>query len=130
MDFIEQLVRNVNEIQGLPMNCSLGYLQPNESFCLYGIPGSRVVLEYMDGAKDELLNYEFAMKSDDQQKINDTLWLVSNHLEKLSELESLDGSFNFNSIYITNKPFINQMDDKKNYIFLLNVQANVTTYPE
>ena len=130
MDFIERLVRNVNEIQGLPMNCSLGYLKPSESFCLHGIPGSRVVLEYMDGSKDELLNYEFAMKSDDQQKINQTLWLVSNHLEKLSELESLDGSFNFNSIYITNKPFINQMDDQNNYIFLLNVQANVTTYPK
>lgn len=128
MDFIECLNASVNSIPDLPIRCKLGYLQPTESFCVYPLPGSRVVLEYMDGAKEQQLNFEFAMKSDDQQKISNTLWLVSNHLEKLSVLESADGSFSFGEIIITNKPFINQLDDKQNYIFMLDIQAEITTY--
>lgn len=128
MDFMEQLKDNVNTIAGLPIKCTLGYLKPTESFCLYPIPGSRVVREYYDGAKDQQLNYEFAMKSSNQQKINTTLWVVQNHLEELLTLESADGSFDFEGISITNKPFINQLDDKGNYIFMLDVQAKITTY--
>lgn len=130
MDFIERLKDSVNAIESLPIRCRIGYLQPTESFCVYPLPGSKVVREFFDGMKDQQLNFEFAMKSTDQQKISNTLWLVQSSLEELSELESLDGSFEFDSISITNKPFINQMDDKQNYIFVLDIQANITTYPK
>lgn len=130
MDLMDQLVGNVNAIPDLPIKCRLGYLKPTESFCLYPLPGGKVIREYYDGMKDQQLNYEFAMKSDDQQKINTTLWVVQNHLEELLTLTSADGSFDFDEINITNKPFINQLDDKGNYIFMLDVQAKVTTYPK
>lgn len=130
MDFIERLKDSVNAIEDMPIRCRIGYLQPTESFCVYPLPGSKVVREFFDGMKDQQLNFEFAMKSTDQQKISNTLWLVQSSLEELSELESLDGSFEFDSISITNKPFINQMDDKQNYIFVLDIQANITTYPK
>lgn len=130
MDFIERLKDRVNAIEDMPIRCRIGYLQPTESFCVYPLPGSKVVREFFDGMKDQQLNFEFAMKSTDQQKISNTLWLVQSSLEELSELESLDGSFEFDSISITNKPFINQMDDKQNYIFVLDIQANITTYPK
>lgn len=128
MDLIARLNANVNAIPGLPIKCQIGYLKPTESFCLYPQPGGRVVNAYYDGTKDQQLNFEFAMKSTDQQKISQTLWLVQNHLEELSELTSLDGSFDFEEITVTNKPFINQLDDKSNYIFMLDIQAKVTTY--
>lgn len=128
MDLMERLTANVNTIPNLPIRCQMGYLKPTESFCIYPLPGSRVIREYYDGTKDQQLNYEFAMKSTDQQKISQTLWLVQNHLEGLSELMSLDGSFDFEEITVTNKPFINQLDDKSNYIFMLDIQAKVTTY--
>ncbi len=130
MDFMEQLVQNVNSIAGLPIRCQLGYLKPNESFCLYPIPGGRVTSQYYDGTKDQQLNYEFAMKSNDQQKISVTLWQVQNHLEELNVLNSADGSFSFDQIVITNKPFINQLDETGNYIFMLDIQAHLTTYPK
>lgn len=130
MDFIERLKDSVNAIEDMPIRCRIGYLQPTESFCVYPLPGSKVVREFFDGMKDQQLNFEFAMKSTDQQKISNTLWVVQSSLEELSELESLDGSFEFDSISITNKPFINQMDDKQNYIFVLDIQANITTYPK
>lgn len=128
MDLMERLTANVNAIPNLPIRCQMGYLKPTESFCIYPLPGSRVIREYYDDTKDQQLNYEFAMKSNDQQKISQTLWLVQNHLEGLSELMSLDGSFDFEEITVTNKPFINQLDDKSNYIFMLDIQAKVTTY--
>lgn len=83
---------------------------------------------YCDDVKDQQLNFEFAMKSQDQQKIHTTLWLVQNYLEELKELTSNNGSFDFESIIITNKPFINQLSDTKEYIFLLDIQAKITTY--
>lgn len=128
MDFMNRLVDEVNAIDGIPIQCDLGYLATGESFVLYPLPGGRVIKEYYDGAKEQQLNFEFTMKSAKQKKINETLWLVQNSLEELSELLSQDGSFDFGEIVITNKPFINHLDEKNVYIFMLDIQAKITTY--
>ncbi|MEQ7217825.1 minor capsid protein [Vagococcus fluvialis] len=127
MDFMERLVETVNKIPQIPIKCSLGYLSTDESFCMYPIPGSIVNRIYYDGAKDQQLNYEFAMKSKSQRKVNNTLWLVQNHLEELSDVKSSDGSFDFDEVIISNKPYINQLDETKFYIFALTIQASITT---
>lgn len=126
MDFIERLTERVNEIPDMPINCRIGYLDTSESFVVYPLPGSRTVTEYMDGTKDQQLNFEFAMKSKSQSKIHATLWLVQNILDDLDELESQDNSFEFNNLIITNKPFINNADDQGFFTFLLDVQAQIT----
>lgn len=130
MDFIERLTDKVNEMPGLPVPLKMGYLGVDESFVVYPLPGSRTVQEYMDGTKDQQLNYEFAMKSKSQSSIHNTLWLVQNKLESLEELNSINGSFEFEELIITNKPFINQLDDQGWFVFLLNVQANITVFKE
>lgn len=126
MDFMERLCDKVNEMPELPITCKKGYLGTDESFVVYPLPGSRVVQEYMDGTRDQQLNFEFAMKSKSQSKIHATLWLVQNELESLKELESQDASFEFEELIITNKPFINQIDDQGWFVFLLDVQAKIT----
>ena len=126
MDFIERLTERVNEIPDMPINCRIGYLGTDESFVVYPLPGSKTVTEYMDGTKDQQLNFEFAMKSKSQSKIHATLWLVQNVLDDLDELESQDNSFEFNNLIITNKPFINNADDQGFFTFLLDVQAEIT----
>ena len=131
MDFIERLNQSVNTIPNLPLKCVLGYLPPKaEAFVLYPLAGGQVTQEFFDGTKDQELNFEFAMKSQDQQKISNALWLVQNYLEELSELNSSDGSFDFDSTSITNKPFINQLDEIGTYIFLVDIKAKITTYPK
>lgn len=130
MDFAERLKDHVNAIPGQSATCKLGYLGTEESFVLYPLPGSKTVMEYMDGTKDQQLNYEFAMKSKLQSKILNTLWLVQNDLDDLKELASKDDSFKFDEITITNKPFINQIDDQGWFVFLLNVTANITVFKE
>src|SRR5690625_7499655 len=126
MDFLERLADRINEIDGLPIPCEPGYLGAYESLGVYPIPGSQDVRVYMDGTKDVRLMYEIAMKSRIQGRIHSTLWLIQNELDNLQELKSHDNSFKFNSINIKNKPFINQADQKGFFIFLLNIQANIT----
>ncbi len=112
------------------MPCKLGYLGVGESFVLYPLPGSRVTQEYMDGTTDQQLNYEIAFKSKSQNKINDTLWAVQTELEKTRVIVSGNNSFEFDELIITNKPFINQLDDQGWFVFLLNVQAKITIFKE
>lgn len=112
----------------LPVRCKMGYLDSGESFVIYPLPGSQVIQEYMDGTTDQQLNYEIAMQSKFQSKIHDTLWLVQNELEKLAELESHNNSFEFDKLTITNKPFINQIDDQGWFVFLVDIQAKITVF--
>lgn len=130
MDFMEMLSDRINEMPRLPIECKMGYLDTGESLVIYPLPGSKVVMGYMDGTSDQQLNYEIAMKSKSHKKINDTLWVVQNELERLKELESQDDSFKFDELIITSKPFINQIDDQGWFVFLLNVQANITVLKE
>lgn len=127
MDFIDRLKDSVNTLS-LPLKMRTGYLGTSETLVVYPMPGSKVTQLYMDGTKDIDLNYEIAMKSEDGQKISDTLWLIQNYLENLLEIESDDNSFEFNGLEITNKPFISDADTKGWFVFLLDIKANVTIY--
>jgi len=128
MDFIERLNDKINAIPAMPIQSRLGYLDAVESLALYPLPGSTVLHEYMDGVSDQRLNYEIAMKSRSQQKISEVLWEVQKELSDLNSLASSDGSFEFKDITITNMPYINQLDDQGWFVFLLNLQADVTVY--
>lgn len=130
MDFIQRLADKVNTIPDIPITCKLGYLGTDESFVLYPLPGSKITSKFMDGTSDQQLNFEFAMKSKSQSKIHTTLWLVQNELEKLQELNSHDRSFEFEELIITNKPFINQLDNQGWFVFLLDIQARITVFKE
>ncbi|WP_342505866.1 minor capsid protein [Sporosarcina sp. FSL K6-2383] len=130
MDFMERLCDAINAIPGNAETCKLGYLGVGESFVLYPLPGSRVTQEYMDGTSDQQLNYEIALKSKSQSKVNGTLWSVQTELEKLKVLTSDNRSFEFDELIITNKPFINQIDEQGWFVFLLNVQAKITVFKE
>lgn len=128
MDFMERLKEKINEIPNIPIDCRMGYLGTEESLVIYPLPGSRETMEYMDGTTDQSLNFEIAMKSKSQSKIHDSLWLIQNRLENLKTLQSNNGSFEFNNLIITNKPFINTLDEQGWFVFLLDIQANITVF--
>ncbi len=130
MDFLDRLVDEVNRIDRLPIRCEPGYLGEAESFVVYPIPGSRVVNEYFSGVKDQQLNYEFAMQSNIPGNIHDTLWIVQTALEQIEDISSNDGSFEFDEMIITNKPFINEANTQGWFVFLLDIQAKITTFKE
>ncbi|MGR3742115.1 minor capsid protein [Companilactobacillus sp. DQM5] len=128
MDFMEKLKDNINGISELPMHMKLGYLTESDSLVMYGIPGGKVNRKYYDGVKDESLNYEIGIKTKNQKLANRTLWLIQTHLEGLEELLSDDSSFEFQGIEISNKPFLSGEDEQDFFIYLLNIQADLTTF--
>ena len=46
MDLWERLSDSIDSIQGLPMPCSMGFLDGEDTLCVYSMPGSRTVEEY------------------------------------------------------------------------------------
>ncbi|MFD1899242.1 minor capsid protein [Enterococcus termitis] len=130
MDFIDQLKNKINSIPNMPIQLRKGYLTTDESLVIYPLPGGQVSREYYDGTKDELLNYELAMRSNDGNKIEQTLWLISDYIERIETIESQDQSFEFNSLRVTSKPFINEANEQNWFIFLLDFQVSLTTFKE
>lgn len=126
MDLLERLADTINELS-LPIRCMLGYLGASDSLVVYPLPGGTVEEVYMDGRKDEVLNYEVAMKSRSQENISQSLWMITRHLQEVKDIQSETNSFEFDGLQITNMPFINQADDQGYYTFLLGVQIKVTT---
>lgn len=126
MDFIERIKDSVNSIDELPIKLRSGYLGVSESLVIYSSAGSTAIREYMDGAKDVNMNYEIAMKSKDGDKLQQVLWLISEHLDKVKSVISQDDSFTFNKLTITSKPFINEYNEQGWLVFLLDFTANIT----
>ena len=125
LNFIETITEKINSDLVLPVSIKKGYLDVGESLVMYPLPGGQKVREYMDGAKDISLNYEIAMKSQNPELLGDSLWQISDFIENLNNLESND--FTFNSIQITNKPYITQADEQSWLVFVLDFEAKITT---
>ena len=130
MDFMSRLVDKINTINDLPVEMKKGYLTELESLVIYPLPGSRVTAEFHDGTKDVDLNFEIAMKSQSSQNISGVLWVIQNEIETLTDIQSQDDSFHFESILITNKPYINQVDEKNLFVFLLDFSAKITIFKQ
>ena len=68
MDLWERLSDSIDSIQGLPMPCSMGFLDGEDTLCVYSMPGSRTVEEYFDGTKEREMLYEVGFNTKDQEK--------------------------------------------------------------
>ena len=128
MDFIDRIKDKINSIPEMPSKMKKGYVSSDESLVIYPLPGGQNLVEYYDGIKDVQLNFEIAMKSKDGSKVEQTLWLISDSLERMSDVASSDDTFEFNNLTITSKPFINDADEQGWFVFLLDFQTKLTTF--
>lgn len=128
MDFLDRLNDSINSIPNLPVKIKKGYLSEKESLAINSLPGGRVTQRFYDGSKEETLNYEIGMKSEDGSKVETTLREISDFIENLIELKSEDDSFSFMNISIASKPFIGPTETQDWFVFLLNIQAKIITY--
>lgn len=128
MDFIDRLCDAINTIPDLPIKIRKGYLSEDESLVIYPLPGGQVGRLYYDNTKEEQLNYEIMMQSNDPSKVEMTLWQISDFVERLNHLESQTDSFQFNKITIASKPSLGPAQDQDWFVFLLDIQASITTY--
>ena len=128
IDFLERLKDYINEIPDLTTKARLGYLDDKESLAIYTLPGSTTVREYYDGTEESSINLEIAMKSMDGRKAEQTMWAISQFLENLENLTSLDSSFDFDKIIVTSRPFVSGIHEQGWLVFVLNAKAFMTKY--
>lgn len=125
MDINERLCDVINAIPDIPQECKIGYLLADDSFQIYSIPGGRTISEDYAGNKDKELIYEVGIRTQDQEMADKLLWLVANMIEDLEVLESLDNSFEFESIEITGTPFVSEQDTRGYSVYALDFKVNI-----
>lgn len=124
-DFISRLADVINDIEKMPFRAIKGFLDANEGISVYPLPGGQVVSEDMSGARDVELPYEIAIKTKQQETANDTLWRVNDVLSSFDlKVESANSSYEFNDLTV-DKPYLQDMDDKGFFIYLLDVKASI-----
>lgn len=126
IDFLERLTEKINLELNLPLRLTMGYLQAEDSLVIYSLPGGRTIEEYFDGTKTKQLNYEIAMKHRSSQMIEATLWELQSFIDDITDVPS--EHYQFNGMEITNVPFINQFDEQNYFVFLLNIQTELTIF--
>lgn len=128
MDLNERLCEAINSIEGLPQLCKIGYLTADDSFQLYPLPGGRTISEDYAGNKEKELNYEVAIRTQDQRTADQLLWSVTNMVEELEELESKDCSFEFEAIEITGTPFASEQDIRGYTEYALDFKTKIVQH--
>ena len=127
MDLVERIRDSLDSIEGLPAKVRIGYMQPDDYLALYPLPGSSVRDEDWSGNQTKKMNYEVAIRTQDPQLGNDSLWRISDYLESLKEIKSKNNSFQFEKIEQNGLPSITQQDEQGYSVFSLDFFVEVIT---
>lgn len=127
MDFIERLCDKVNTLPKLPYPCTIGYLDTENSLCVFSNPGGQELARYMDGEMLELLNYQFEIKTKKQSLAHNTLWEISRLVDSIRDLPSEDSSYDFEEIPSIGQPYPIDVDEKGVWRYALEIQAKLIT---
>lgn len=127
MDLVERLSDSLNKIESLPTRVRIGYMQPDDYLALYPLPGSSVRDEDWSGNQTKHMNYEVAIRTQDPQLGNDSLWRISDYLEQVTDIKSKNDSFQFEKIEQNGLPSITQQDDQGYSVFSLDFFVEVIT---
>lgn len=105
---------------------------PGESLSLSRLPGGNVVQEYYDGTKEKRLNYELQakVKPESRQKTVVALTELTDELNELQDLSSLDESFDFNRITVGNELYFSEATEEGYIYFRLDFQPVLTIYKQ
>ena len=89
-----------------------------------------MVQEYYNGVKEKRLNYEIQAKirPASRQKTVTALTALTDELNELENLPSLDGSFDFNRITVGNELYFSEATEVGFIYFRLDFQPTLTIY--
>lgn len=126
-DFLERLNAFINLLD-LPITSRMDYLDEDESLVVYPLAGGKINKIYMDEARDVSLPFEIAVKTKDHEKANTCLWAVNEALSDLFvDIPSANRSYAFENLEVA-MPFLNERDEQGYYIYLQDIQANITVF--
>lgn len=105
----------------------MGYLIPNEGIGLVPAPGSAVIDEDYDGNQDWRYNYSITVCTNNQESAGESLFAIKIFLDGLTELNSNNNSFIFQSLIVSSAPALIMQDTKGNSTFALDLAVFVGT---
>lgn len=126
LDFINRLRDKINTLN-LYANCTIGLLGASESLSVMPMPGGAEV-EYMDGVRDKDYQVQVNAKSKNQGNCINALTTIYQTLERLTELPSNNGSFDFQKITTQSLPSLVMQDEQGFFIYALSISAKITIY--
>ena len=123
---MDKLNQKINSFE-LYTKSRIGLLGTDESLSIMAMPGGSEI-EYMDGVRDKDYQIQVNAKSRDQLNCFNALTTIYQNLENLTDLESDNGSFDFQKFTTTSLPSLVMMDEQGFFIYQLSLSAKITIY--
>ncbi len=123
---MDKLNQKINSFE-LYTKSRIGLLGTDDSLSIMAMPGGSEI-EYMDGVRDKDYQIQVNAKSRDQLNCFNALTTIYQNLENLTDLESDNGSFDFQKFTTTSLPSLVMMDEQGFFIYQLSLSAKITIY--
>lgn len=127
MDLADQIQDKINALD-LGITVDQGYLTGKQAteIVLYSLPGGTVVEEDFAGNKTERYMFEVAMRSQDQELINRTLFKIAELINDPGfTLTSNDDSFHFTDIEMSGFPHVVSIDVEGFAVYSLDFAVTI-----
>lgn len=107
----------------------IGLLDVKDSISVMAMPGGEETV-FFDGIRDKDYQIQVSAKSKNQNDCYTALTDIYQDLERLDELESENGSFDFQNIKTASLPNLIGQDDDGFFIWGVNLSCKITIYEE
>lgn len=126
LDFMLRLNEKINSMN-LFAPSVIGILAETESISIMPMPGGAERV-YYDGIRDKDYQVQINTKSKNQASCLNALTEIYQTLERLDDLPSSNGSFDFQKITTASLPSLVTMDEQGFFIYQLSISAKITIY--
>lgn len=128
LDFMERLNGHINTLD-LFARSRIGLLGESESISVMAMPGGEESV-FFDGIRDKNYQIQVNAKSKNQNECFTALTTVYQNLERLDDLKSNNGSFDYQSTTTASLPNLIGQDDDGYFIWGVNLSCKITIYEE
>lgn len=124
-----EILNNYINTLNLFARSRIGLLDVKDSISVMAMPGGEETV-FFDGIRDKDYQIQVSAKSKDQNNCYTALTDIYQDLERLDELESKNGSFDFQNIKTASLPNLIGQDDDGFFIWGVNLSCKITIYEE
>lgn len=126
LDFLVQLNRYINK-QNFFVKSVIGVLGKEESLSIMAMPGGAEKV-FFDGTRDKDYQVQINAKSKKQDDCINTLSMLFQKLENLTDLPSENGSYDYQETKITSLPSLIMIDEQGFFMYELSISATITIH--
>lgn len=123
---MDKLNEHINTLN-LFARSRIGLLGTDDSISVMAMPGGDETV-FFDGVRDKNYQVQVNAKSKNQNNCFDALTVIYQDLERLEELDSENGSFDFQKIETKSLPNLVGQDEQGFFIWVLNISCKITIY--